>query len=47
MMSLAGGKWIDDWVLSRVGGMFPDSLEILDLSHCKRISAKGKLRAAG
>lgn len=23
MMSLAGGKWIDDWVLSRVGGVVP------------------------
>ena len=41
MLSLRECRWIDDWVLSRIGGMFAESLEMLDLSHCKRISAKG------
>ncbi|KAI1721421.1 TGS domain-containing protein [Ditylenchus destructor] len=41
MLSLANSKRINDWVLSRIGGIFPDSLEFLDLSNCKRISAKG------
>lgn len=41
LLSLANCKRIDDWVLSRIGGIFGESLEMLDLSNCKRISAKG------
>ena len=43
LLSLRECRWVDDWVLSRIGGMFADSLEMLDLSHCRRISAKGLL----
>lgn len=41
LLRLSNGKFIDDWTMSRIGGMFGESLEFLDLSHCKRISAKG------
>ena len=41
MLRLAGCKYIDDWTLGRIGSIFPDSLEMLDLSGCHRISAKG------
>jgi hypothetical protein len=41
LLSLANCRYVDDWVLSRVGGIFSESLEMLDLSNCKRISAKG------
>ncbi|KAE9556106.1 hypothetical protein FO519_000740 [Halicephalobus sp. NKZ332] len=41
MLRLAGCKYIDDWALSRIGSIFADSLEMLDLSGCHRISAKG------
>lgn len=41
LLSLANCPYVDDWVLSRIGGIFGDSLEMLDLSNCKRISAKG------
>lgn len=41
LLSVANCKRIDDWVLSRIGGIFSESLEMLDLSNCKRISAKG------
>ncbi|KAL3085296.1 hypothetical protein niasHS_010365 [Heterodera schachtii] len=43
MLSLRDCRWIDDWVLSRIGGMFANTLEMLDLSNCHRISAKGLL----
>uniref|UniRef100_A0A183BNM7 ATP synthase subunit s-like protein n=1 Tax=Globodera pallida TaxID=36090 RepID=A0A183BNM7_GLOPA len=43
MLSLRNCRWIDDWVLSRIGGMFANSLEMLDLTNCHRISAKGLL----
>uniref|UniRef100_A0A914L9T4 ATP synthase subunit s-like protein n=1 Tax=Meloidogyne incognita TaxID=6306 RepID=A0A914L9T4_MELIC len=41
LLSLKDCRYVDDWVLSRIGGMFSNSLEMLDLSNCKRISAKG------
>uniref|UniRef100_A0AC34Q643 Mitochondrial ATP synthase regulatory component factor B n=1 Tax=Panagrolaimus sp. JU765 TaxID=591449 RepID=A0AC34Q643_9BILA len=41
MLRLAGCEYVDDWTLSRIGTMFADSLELLDLSGCHRISAKG------
>ncbi|KAH7716797.1 Protein Y53G8AR.8, partial [Aphelenchoides avenae] len=41
MLRLAGCPYINDWALSRVGGMFGNTLEMLDLSGCTRISAKG------
>ncbi|CAK5060713.1 unnamed protein product [Meloidogyne enterolobii] len=41
LLSLKNCRYVDDWVLSRIGGMFSNSLEMLDLSNCKRISAKG------
>uniref|UniRef100_A0A914LL85 ATP synthase subunit s-like protein n=2 Tax=Meloidogyne incognita TaxID=6306 RepID=A0A914LL85_MELIC len=41
LLSLKDCRYVDDWVLSRIGGMFSSSLEMLDLSNCKRISAKG------
>jgi hypothetical protein len=41
MLRLAGCPYVNDWMLSRIGGIFVDSLEMLDLSGCDRISAKG------
>uniref|UniRef100_A0AC35FR24 Distal membrane arm assembly complex 2-like protein n=1 Tax=Panagrolaimus sp. PS1159 TaxID=55785 RepID=A0AC35FR24_9BILA len=41
MLRLAGCKYIDDWTLGRIGSIFGDSLQMLDLSGCHRISAKG------
>ncbi|KAK0417347.1 hypothetical protein QR680_012955 [Steinernema hermaphroditum] len=41
MLRLAGCYYIDDWVMGRIGNMFSDSLEMLDLSGCHKISAKG------
>uniref|UniRef100_A0A7E4VU30 ATP synthase subunit s-like protein n=1 Tax=Panagrellus redivivus TaxID=6233 RepID=A0A7E4VU30_PANRE len=41
MLRLAGCKNVDDWTLSRIGSIFADSLEFLDLSGCQKISAKG------
>ncbi|CEF68537.1 ATP synthase subunit s-like protein [Strongyloides ratti] len=41
LLSLANCKYADDWTLSRVGTMFSESLEMLDLSNCKKISPKG------
>ncbi|TKR78201.1 hypothetical protein L596_019049 [Steinernema carpocapsae] len=41
MLRVAGCHYIDDWVLGKVGNMFSDSLQMLDLSGCHRISAKG------
>uniref|UniRef100_A0AC35TI37 ATP synthase subunit s, mitochondrial n=1 Tax=Rhabditophanes sp. KR3021 TaxID=114890 RepID=A0AC35TI37_9BILA len=43
LLSLANCHYVDDWTLSRVGTMFSESLEMLDLSDCKKISAKGLL----
>ncbi|RCN25681.1 hypothetical protein ANCCAN_28604 [Ancylostoma caninum] len=40
MLRLADCPFVDDWTLGRIGGMM-DSLEMLDLSGCHRISAKG------
>ncbi|KAL6727338.1 hypothetical protein Aduo_009226 [Ancylostoma duodenale] len=40
MLRLADCPYVDDWTLGRIGGMM-DSLEMLDLSGCHRISAKG------
>lgn len=39
-LSLANGFYINDWCLNRVQ-QFSKSLEFLDLSNCKRISAQG------
>ncbi|VDN51020.1 unnamed protein product [Dracunculus medinensis] len=41
LIRLAGCKYADDWMMSRLGTMFSNSLELLDLSDCDRISAKG------
>uniref|UniRef100_A0A0K0DBS2 ATP synthase subunit s, mitochondrial n=1 Tax=Angiostrongylus cantonensis TaxID=6313 RepID=A0A0K0DBS2_ANGCA len=41
MLRLADCPYIDDWALSRIGGMM-NRLEMLDLSGCHRVSAKGK-----
>ncbi|KAF7636924.1 hypothetical protein Mgra_00003663 [Meloidogyne graminicola] len=41
LLSLRNCYYVDDWVLSRIGSIFSKSLEMLDLSNCKRISAKG------
>lgn len=43
MLRLSDCEYIDDWALSRVGGVFGPSLELLDVSNCKRISGKGLL----
>ncbi|CAJ0598701.1 unnamed protein product [Cylicocyclus nassatus] len=40
MLRLADCPYVDDWTLSRIGGMM-ENLEMLDLSGCHRISAKG------
>ncbi|KAJ1349213.1 hypothetical protein KIN20_004684 [Parelaphostrongylus tenuis] len=40
MLRLADCPYIDDWTLSRIGGMMTN-LEMLDLSGCHRVSAKG------
>ncbi|KAI6228412.1 ATP synthase subunit s, mitochondrial [Aphelenchoides besseyi] len=42
MLRLADCKYIDDWSLSRIGGVC-STLELLDLSGCNRISGKGLL----
>ena len=42
MLSVANCARINDWTLSRIGSMFSESLELLDLSNCKRISGKGE-----
>ncbi|ETN80838.1 hypothetical protein NECAME_08915 [Necator americanus] len=41
MLRLADCPYVDDWTLGRIGGMM-DGLEMLDLSGCHRISAKGR-----
>ncbi|KAK6024854.1 glycosyltransferase, group 2 family protein, partial [Ostertagia ostertagi] len=40
MLRLADCPYVDDWTLSRIGGMM-EGLEMLDLSGCYRVSAKG------
>ncbi|CAI5444079.1 unnamed protein product [Caenorhabditis angaria] len=40
LLRLANCEYIDDWCLGRIGGLMPN-LEMLDLSGCQRISAKG------
>ncbi|PIO60012.1 hypothetical protein TELCIR_18509, partial [Teladorsagia circumcincta] len=40
MLRLADCPYVDDWTLSRIGGMM-EGLEMLDLSGCHRVSAKG------
>ncbi|VDM65903.1 unnamed protein product [Strongylus vulgaris] len=40
MLRLADCPYVDDWTLGRIGGMM-ENLEMLDLSGCHRISAKG------
>uniref|UniRef100_A0A0N4ZEM0 ATP synthase subunit s-like protein n=1 Tax=Parastrongyloides trichosuri TaxID=131310 RepID=A0A0N4ZEM0_PARTI len=47
LLSLANCKYADDWTLSRVGTMFSNSLEMLDLSNCKKISYKGLMGLRG
>uniref|UniRef100_A0A915BYR8 ATP synthase subunit s-like protein n=1 Tax=Parascaris univalens TaxID=6257 RepID=A0A915BYR8_PARUN len=41
MLRLAGCRYADDWMMGRIGTMFSQSLEMLDLSDCDRITAKG------
>lgn len=41
LLRLAGCCYADDWMMSRIGALFPESLEMLDLSDCNRITAKG------
>ncbi|VDN04337.1 unnamed protein product [Thelazia callipaeda] len=41
LLRLAGCRYADDWMMSRIGALFSDSLEMLDLSDCDRITAKG------
>ncbi|EFO25657.2 hypothetical protein LOAG_02823 [Loa loa] len=41
LLRLAGCCYADDWMMSRIGALFPESLEMLDLSDCSRITAKG------
>uniref|UniRef100_A0A914CAB4 ATP synthase subunit s-like protein n=1 Tax=Acrobeloides nanus TaxID=290746 RepID=A0A914CAB4_9BILA len=41
MLRLADCKFVNDWVMPRIGAIFSNSLEMLDLSGCNRISAKG------
>uniref|UniRef100_A0A0N5BA07 ATP synthase subunit s-like protein n=1 Tax=Strongyloides papillosus TaxID=174720 RepID=A0A0N5BA07_STREA len=41
LLSVSNCKYVDDWTLSRIGTMFSESLEMLDLSNCKKISPKG------
>ncbi|KHN78647.1 ATP synthase subunit s-like protein [Toxocara canis] len=41
MLRLAGCQYADDWMMGRIGTMFSRSLEMLDLSDCDRITAKG------
>ncbi|CAJ0582606.1 unnamed protein product, partial [Mesorhabditis spiculigera] len=40
MLRLANCEYVDDWVMSKIAGCMPE-LEMLDLSGCDRISAKG------
>lgn len=40
MLRLADCPYVDDWTMSRIGGMM-EGLEMLDLSGCHRVSAKG------
>uniref|UniRef100_A0A0R3S3T1 ATP synthase subunit s-like protein n=1 Tax=Elaeophora elaphi TaxID=1147741 RepID=A0A0R3S3T1_9BILA len=41
LLRLAGCCYADDWMMSRIGALFSESLEMLDLSECNRITAKG------
>lgn len=43
MLRLADCEKIDDWTLSRIGGIFGSNLQLLDLTNCKKISGKGLL----
>ncbi|CAB3403453.1 unnamed protein product [Caenorhabditis bovis] len=40
LLRLADCEYIDDWAMSRIGGLMPN-LEMLDVSGCQRISSKG------
>lgn len=40
LLRLANCEFIDDWSVGRIGGLLPN-LEMLDLSGCHRVSAKG------
>uniref|UniRef100_A0A0M3JIM0 ATP synthase subunit s-like protein (inferred by orthology to a human protein) n=1 Tax=Anisakis simplex TaxID=6269 RepID=A0A0M3JIM0_ANISI len=41
MLRLAGCNYANDWMMGRIGTMFSNTLEMLDLSDCYRITAKG------
>ena len=41
MLRVANCEYIDDWTLGKIGGMMP-TLEMLDISGCHRVSAKGE-----
>lgn len=41
MLRLAGCNYANDWMMGRIGTMFSQSLEMLDLSGCERLTAKG------
>lgn len=41
MLRLASCPYANDWMLGRVSTMMSQSLEMLDLSGCTRITAKG------
>ncbi|VDM92322.1 unnamed protein product, partial [Litomosoides sigmodontis] len=41
LLRLAGCCYADDWMMSRIGALFSKSLEMLDLSDCNRITARG------
>uniref|UniRef100_A0A0N5A9C0 ATP synthase subunit s-like protein n=1 Tax=Syphacia muris TaxID=451379 RepID=A0A0N5A9C0_9BILA len=41
LLRLASCPFVNDWMLCRIGTMFSHTLEMLDLSGCGRITAKG------
>ncbi|PAV86557.1 hypothetical protein WR25_11947 [Diploscapter pachys] len=40
LLRLSNCPYVDDWVLSRVGGLM-DKLEMLDISFCNKVTGKG------
>jgi len=41
LLRLSDCEYVDDWTLSRLGSVFGQTLEYLDISNCKKVTGKG------